>query len=145
MPWGKSNMTYALSGATGAAEEIPKANYPDVRLFTVPKNIALTPEEDTLPASWQTCSPDTAKSFSAVGYFFARVLRKALGVPGGIFLSAWPGTWGEEWTDAKSLAAQPILRPIVERWNSASATVKDFAAKQADISLEFDDFELLPS
>jgi sialate O-acetylesterase len=142
---GQSNMTYALSGATGAAEEIPKANYPDVRLFTVPKKIALTPEEDTLPASWQTCSPDTAKSFSAVGYFFARDLHKALGVPVGIILSAWPGTLGEEWTDVKSLAAQPILRPIVERWNSAPASVKDFAAKQADISLEFDDFELLPS
>jgi hypothetical protein len=98
-----------------------------------------------LPASWQTCSPDTAKSFSAVGYFFARDLHKALGVPVGIILSAWPGTLGEEWTDVRSLAAQPILRPIVERWNAASASVKDFAAKQAAISLEFDDFELLPS
>jgi sialate O-acetylesterase len=142
---GQSNMTYALSGATGAAEEIPRANYPNIRLFTVPKKIALTPQDDTLPAHWQICSPDTAKSFSAVGYFFARDLHKALGVPVGIILSAWPGTLGEEWTDAKSLVAEPILRPIVERWNSAPASVKGFAAKQADISLEFDDFELLPS
>src|ERR1700693_3092973 len=71
---GQSNMTYALSGATGAAEEIPKAIYPEIRFFTVPKKVALTPQEDILPAAWETCSPDTAKNFSAVSYFFARDL-----------------------------------------------------------------------
>src|SRR5262249_33860883 len=39
---GQSNMTYALSGATGAAEEIPAARYPQIRFFTVPKKIAIT-------------------------------------------------------------------------------------------------------
>jgi len=89
---GQSNMTYALSGATGATEEIPKANYDEIRFFTVPKKIALTPQEDTGPAAWEICSPDTAKAFSAVAYFFARDLHRALGVPVGIVLSAWPGT-----------------------------------------------------
>jgi len=142
---GQSNMTYALSGATGAEQEIPKANYPEIRLFMVPKKIALTPQDDTLAASWQTCTPDTAKSFSAVAYFFARDLHKALGVPVGIILSSWPGTAAEEWTDVRLLASEPMLKPILERWNSAAPDVRAFAEKPTDVSLEFDDFELLPA
>src|SRR5262249_21395557 len=81
---GQSNMTYALSGATGAAEEISTANYPQMRFFTVPKKIAVASEEDTLSASWEICRPDTAKIFSAVAYFFGRNLHKALNVPIGL-------------------------------------------------------------
>jgi sialate O-acetylesterase len=140
---GQSNMTYALSGATGAAEEIPKANYDEIRFFTVPKKIALTPQEDTGPAAWEICSPDTAKAFSAVAYFFARDLQRALGVPIGIVLSAWPGTAGEEWTDPESLRREPVLQPIVKRWDASAENVKTFATRPAEIALEFDDFELL--
>jgi sialate O-acetylesterase len=140
---GQSNMTYALSGATGAAEEIPKANYDEIRFFTVPKKIALTPQKDTLSATWQICSPDAAKTFSAVSYFFARDLYKSLKVPIGVILSAWPGTEAEEWTDPSSLEREPILHPILQRWEAAPADAKAFAAQPAEISLQFDDFELL--
>jgi sialate O-acetylesterase len=142
---GQSNMTYALSGATGAAEEILAANYPQLRFFTVPKKIALLPEENTLPANWEVCTPDTTKKFSAVAYFFGRDLHKALHVPIGIILSSWPGTAGEEWTDPDSLRREPALLPIVRRWEETAAEARNFAAEQAEISLEFDDFELLPS
>ena len=142
---GQSNMTYALSGATGAAEEIPAANYPHIRLFTVPKRIALAPQENTLTAAWEICTPDTAKIFSAVAYSFGRDLHKALHVPIGLILSAWPGTAGEEWSDLDSLRREPVLRPIVERWEAMPEEVKNFAAEPAEVSLEFDDFELLPA
>ena len=142
---GQSNMTYALSGATGAAEEIPAANYPQMRFFTVPKKIAVASEEDTLPATWEICTPDTAKTVSAVAYFFGRNLHKALNVPVGLILSSWPGTAGEEWTDPDSLRREPVLRPIVQRWESAPAEARNFAAEPAEISLEFDDFELVPA
>jgi sialate O-acetylesterase len=49
---GQSNMTYALAGAANAAEEVPKANDPDLRFFTVPKRIAVEGQLDTLPADW---------------------------------------------------------------------------------------------
>jgi sialate O-acetylesterase len=142
---GQSNMTYALKGATGAAEEIPKAIYPEIRFFTVPRKVALVPQEDTLPAAWEICSPDTAKNFSAVSYFFARDLYKALGVPVGMVLSAWPGSGGEEWADGKSLQSEAELRPILHRWEAFPTNVKSLAAQPAPFSLEFDDFELLPS
>jgi len=142
---GQSNMTYALSGATGAAEEIPAARYPQIRFFTVPKKIAMTPQEDTFPEAWEICTPDTAKVFSAVAYFFGRDLYKSLKVPIGIILTSWPGTTGEEWTDPDSLRREPVLRPIVQRWAGMPAEVKTFAAEATEISLEFDDFELLPA
>lgn len=142
---GQSNMTYELSGATGAAEEIPKAKYDEIRFFTVPKKIAVSAQKDTLPAAWEICSPDTAKTFSAVSYFFARDLHKALNVPIGVILSAWPGTAAEEWTDPASLRSEPLLQPILQRWEGASKQVKEFAAESVPISLQFDDFELLPA
>src|ERR1700741_2832608 len=115
---GQSNMTYALSIAATAAEALPKANDPGLRFFTVPKRVSLTAQPDTLPAAWEICSTDTAKKFSAVAYFFARDLRNALHVPVGVILSAWPGTAGEEWTPPLPLHREPILQPIVARWDA---------------------------
>ena len=78
---GQSNMTFGLAGADGAETEVPRADYPQIRLFTVPQKIALSPQDNTLAAHWEICTPDSAKGFSAVGYFFARDLYRSLGVP----------------------------------------------------------------
>lgn len=140
---GQSNMTYALSGATGAENEVPKAVNPFIRFFTVPKRISLAPQSDTLPASWELCSPETSKRFSAVSYFFARDLYRTLNIPIGIILSSWPGTAAEEWTAPELLRRNSVLAPIMQRWEASPADVKSYAAEPAELSLEFDDFELL--
>jgi sialate O-acetylesterase len=142
---GQSNMTFALEGATGGEEEIRKAHYSQLRLFTVPRRIALDSQTDTLPAAWELCTPETVKTFSAVAYFFARNVQEKLGVPVGIIESAWPGTAAEEWTDSASLRNDPVLQPIMSRWNASSTDEKSFAAHARNFSLEFDDFELLPA
>lgn len=128
---GQSNMTFALSGSEGAAEEIPKADYPDIRLFTVPKKVADQPQADTLPASWHICTPETAKEFSAVAYYFARELHRKLSVPIGIIESAWPGTAIQEWIAPEALAS--ISHPAEP---NAPVTPQPF-------HLQFDDFELV--
>jgi sialate O-acetylesterase len=138
---GQSNMVFALSGSAGAAEELPKADYPDIRLFTVPKRVAESPQADTLPASWQACTPDSAKDFSAVAYYFARELHRKLNVPIGIIESAWPGTAIEEWIGPEAEQRDPQLKAILERWNASQG--KSSVGELFD--LEFDDFELLPS
>jgi sialate O-acetylesterase len=142
---GQSNMTYALANAATAARTLPKANDPGLRFFTVPKRVSLTPQPDTLPAAWEICSTDTAKKFSAVAYFFARDLRDELHVPVGVILSAWPGTAGEEWTPPPPLYREPMLQPIVARWEARTAAEKSLAAGGGRFSLEFDRFELLPA
>jgi len=142
---GQSNMTYPLATAAGGPEELLKLLDPGLRFFTVPRKIALEPQTDTLPAAWEICSSDTAKDFSAVAYFFARDLRRSLGVPVGVILSAWPGTAAEEWTDMESMRRDPVLQPIASRWDSTSAEAKAYAARPRPFSLEFDDFELIPA
>jgi sialate O-acetylesterase len=141
---GQSNMTYALSGATGAAEEVPKAAYEEIRFFTVPQKISLSPESDAAAAEWVVCSPESAKTFSAVSYFFARDVYRALGVPVGMILSARPGTAAEEWTDPESLRREPTFQSILKAWDATSASAKSLAAQPMGFLLEFDDFELLP-
>ncbi len=142
---GQSNMAFALEGAEGAATEIPKANDPQIRLFTVPKRIAVNPQGNTLPAHWQPCTPDTAKSFSAVAYFFAREIREKLNVPVGIVESVWPGTAIEEWIAPEYLAHDPELKPILDHWNQVSPAEKSFAEHPLPFDLEFDDFQLIPA
>lgn len=142
---GQSNMTYGLSGADGSAVEVPNADYPHIRLFTVPKKISLSPQENTSAAAWQICTPDTAKSFSAVAYFFAREIHEKLNVPVGVIQSAWPGTPIEEWIDPDTLRADAELNSILEEWNRSSAAEKQFAEQAQPFELEFDDFELIPA
>jgi sialate O-acetylesterase len=141
---GQSNMTYALGGAAGGAEEVSKANDSNLRFFTVPHRISLETQADTLPAAWGICSSETAKTFSAVAYYFARDLRRELGVPVGVILSAWPGSQAEEWTGLAALRHDPVLQPIAMRWDATPPEEHSFAAHGREISLEFDNFELLP-
>lgn len=142
---GQSNMTFALKGAATGDVAIVNADRPEIRLFTVPGRVAVTPQQDTLPATWKTCTPETGKDFSAAAYFFALRLEESLHVPIGMIESAWPGSAGEEWTDAESLSSNSILKPILQRWDNSSVEAKAFAADPEGIDLEFDDFELLPA
>ena len=139
---GQSNMTFALSDSAGAAEELPKADYPEIRLLTVPKNLALSSQADTRLASWLPCTPESAKKFSAVAYYFARDLHARLGVPIGIIESAWPGTTIEEWMAPEAIQQDPQIKPILDEWDSDEG--RGFVASRQPFDLQFDDFELLP-
>jgi sialate O-acetylesterase len=141
---GQSNMTYAVKGAATADEALRNADRPEIRLFTVPGRVAVAPQQDTAAASWKVCTPDVAREFSAVAYFFAVRLEETLHVPIGVIESAWPGSAAEEWTDEESLRSSPILEPILQRWADSPADVRKFAMQAAGFDLEFDDFELLP-
>jgi len=140
---GQSNMTFALNDSLGAAEELPKADYPQIRLFTVPKKITLEAQSDTLTAAWQICSPETARTFSAVAYYFARDLHRKLNVPIGIIESAWPGTTIEEWIDSRVLQETPAPKPFADQWDASSPPVTAPATGRRPFNLEFDDFELI--
>jgi len=141
---GQSNMTFSLEGAEGAATEVPKADYSQIRLFTVPRKIALSPQEDTLSAPWKICTPDNAKGFSAVAYFFAREIHRKLNVPVGVVESAWPGTAIEDWIAPEALQADATLKPVLDEWQRATPAEKQFAENSLPFELQFDDFELLP-
>jgi len=104
---GQSNMEMPVSGWSGApllhsSEEIQQAKYPEIRLFTVKRDIALSPQ-DTCTGSWSECSPQTVGAFSATAYFFGRDLFRKLKVPIGLIHTSWGGTVAEAWTSAQAL------------------------------------------
>ena len=108
---GQSNMEWPLNASAGAAEAKAHSKNPKIRLFTVKKTAAKTPQ-DTVPVDktngvWLECGPNTIGGFSAVAYFFGRDVQKALDVPVGIIHTSWGGTASEEWTSQKVLDAHP--------------------------------------
>lgn len=94
---GQSNMEMPVGGwgrVRDYAREIESADWPRIRLFGVKRVSSLAPREDVqvVGGGWQPCSPQTVPDFSAAGYFFARELHKALGVPVGVINTSWGGT-----------------------------------------------------
>lgn len=70
---GQSNMEFNVSGVNNAAREIAAADFPNVRLLTVPRAVKGTRQTSFVsPVQWDVCSPQTVPIFSAVGYFFGR-------------------------------------------------------------------------
>lgn len=112
---GQSNMEWPVRLANNPDGEIKAANYPQIRLFTVPKKVSGEPLNDTA-GSWVACTPETIPNFSAVGYFFGRELHKELKVPVGLIHSSWGGTPAESWTTQDMLASDPDFAPILTRW-----------------------------
>ncbi len=101
---GQSNMEMTLGegpwcsygGVENEAREIAAADYPEIRFFT---SGTKTP--------WQTCTPETAKKFSAAAYFFGRELHRSLDVPVGLAVAAVGGTPAEYWTPREAREAMP--------------------------------------
>jgi len=109
---GQSNMQMTVDSVFNGLEEVEAADYPGIRLFTVPNIPALEPEAD-ITSEWKVCSPKTVGPFSAVAYFFGRKLHRELGVPVGLINTSWGGTVAEAWTSIETLRAEPELRDIV--------------------------------
>jgi len=127
---GQSNMQMPLSGCFGAATEIADAHAPLLRLFTVPAVLHLAPPRD-IAAVWQTCMPETARNFSAVGYFFGRELLRAEPVPIGLMNVSWGGTCVETWISRDGLLTDDLCRREVETYERRLAELNTEQARQS--------------
>jgi sialate O-acetylesterase len=126
---GQSNMEWRMSQTANAKEDIAAANYPKIRLFTVPRNPIDTPQTD-VKGDWKECSPETVASFSAVGYFFGRALQLARqGVPVGLINSSYGGTPSEAWTSSGVVAGDPNFSGIRDSYAKALAVWPENKAK----------------
>ncbi len=107
---GQSNMEFQVAQAINAEKEISTANFPKIRLFTVPKAVAQFPNDDISSGEWEECTPETVSDFSAVGYFFGRDIFKELNVPVGLIHTSWGGTVAETWSSAETISNDPDLK-----------------------------------
>jgi len=139
---GQSNMTFPLGATDTAAADVAAASHPELRLFTVARASSLTASADT-HGRWQASTPETARAFSAVAYYFGVELQRHLDVPIGVVQASWSGSAGEEWLDDAALDADPILRPIADRWRVVSEAEREIYRTPERIELTFDDVTLV--
>ena len=104
---GQSNMEMGI-GNCNAPGDIASANFPQIRLLTVPKLVAQEPVQ-VVSCQWTGCSPATVSQggwggFSAAGFYFGRELERELNIPIGLIHSSWGGTIAEAWTSFEALA-----------------------------------------
>ncbi len=104
---GQSNMQWSVVDSNNAKEEIASANNPNIRLFTVPRNIEQCPVDDIKEGEWSVCSPSTIPGFTAVGYFFGRNLHQELHVAIGLINTSWGGTVAETWISPETIKNDP--------------------------------------
>jgi sialate O-acetylesterase len=130
---GQSNMQFQLQTANNAAEAIPQANYPQIRLFSVPC-IASAEPQSNCGGCWLPCTPQTVPSFTAVGYFFGLELYKHLNVPIGLINTSWGGTNAETWTCKETLMSTPGLERIrqILEMGDVAGNFKKFQQTLAD-------------
>ena len=108
---GQSNMEMPVKGFMGqpvenSAEVIANSADDGLRLFTVKRDWSDEPKDD-VTGSWSAACPATVREFSATGYFYGAMLRKALGVPVGLIMDCWGGTCIEAWMSEEALSEFP--------------------------------------
>ena len=132
---GQSNMEYEL-GRCSTVSDADSAADPGLRLYDMKcnwrtDNVAWSAQAvDSVqhlqyfrPTVWTQSDPGTAARFSAIGYYFGKVLRDSLQVPIGLVCNAVGGSTAESWVDRELLETRyPAIlydwlnNPLIMEW-----------------------------
>ncbi len=113
-------------------ESAAAANYPLIRHFRTGGG-ALDEPAAEVTGKWEICTPETVRGFTAVGYFFAKDLHTARGVPVGVINSSVGATGAASWVSRETLLSQPSLKGNLDRQEKNKADYPAVLAKyQAD-------------
>ncbi|MEI6950246.1 sialate O-acetylesterase [Paraflavisolibacter sp. H34] len=125
---GQSNMVHQLElHKERYADDIARANNPNIRQFWIPTLTSMGQPQADLPAgSWKSAIPEDIRQFSAVAYFFARDLYERYKVPIGLINASVGGTPIEAWTSEEGLKEFPQLLQTVQK-NKDTAYVQGTA------------------
>ena len=107
---GQSNMEFKLQQSSTGQDEITQADNKNIRLYNMDTewrtNAVEWPVEALeqindlayfKPTQWSESTPETAASFSAIGYHFGKTLQDSLQVPIGLICNAVGGATQESW------------------------------------------------
>lgn len=128
---GQSNMNWPVRLSNDAEAEVAAAHHPTIRSFTVSFFPSVVPQQLPPPAKWETCTPEFAKNFTGVGFFFAREINKTQNIPIGIIHSSVGATYAEVWVSREALERQmpydfPELLKEVADWAGPEGTAFDY-------------------
>jgi sialate O-acetylesterase len=126
---GQSNMGFTLAGDWNGDIEAAASKLPNLRLIRVPQ-VGTQELQNDFKGAWTASTPESARSFSAVGFYFGRYLHEILNIPVGLIDNAWGGSAAEAWVRRESLERDPRFKPLMD------STVKREAALMADKAKE---------
>ncbi len=136
---GQSNMEFEMRKAATAAQDLPTAGNPRIRLLMIKKRASDYAEDDVDTDGWALSSPDTSKEFSAVAWYFAREIAQREHVPVGVIDATWGGTVAESWTRLTALGEDASLAPLfvargkmTDRQHDASLEERDEARQREE-------------
>ncbi len=132
---GQSNMQWAVNSANDADLEKASANYPELRLITVPQ-VGTQEDQSDFDGQWEPATPETVGDFSAVGYFFGRQLHQTLDVPVGLIDNSWGGSAAEAWVKRSVLEADPKYKSYIDQWVQIEKTF-DYEKLMADYKTKY--------
>lgn len=143
---GQSNMEFQLSQAITADKDIPIADNTDIRLYHLKGKwatdnrawevSALDSVNHLLyyqPTQWKPCTPQQVAGFSAVAYYFGKMIQDSLNVPVGLICNAVGGSPTEAWIDRSTLEFQ--FPAILRDWTQ-NDFIQDWVRERALTNLQ---------
>ncbi len=121
---GQSNMDFHLADA----DEADSVNRPHLRYFGVPY-LATSDPVPNIASKWEVADPKVVRNYTAVGYYFAKFVQDALGVPIGLIGCDWSGTSIEPWIPLDALETLPAFKDHAAADANEYRNLADSAAK----------------
>ena len=139
-------MELQLSQAIPADKDIPIADNTDIRLYHLKGKwatdnrawevSALDSVNHLLyyqPTQWKPCTPQQVAGFSAVAYYFGKMIQDSLNVPVGLICNAVGGSPTEAWIDRSTLEFQ--FPAILRDWTQ-NDFIQDWVRERALTNLQ---------
>ena len=143
---GQSNMEFCLNWSATGKRDIPQAANDQIRLFDmkarwrtdeVEWNASVLDSLNQLQyftdTSWTICSPETAGRFSAIAYYFGKMLQDSLQVPVGLICNAIGGSPTEAWVDRRTLEYE--FPAILRNWTK-NDFIQDWVRGRAALNVK---------
>ena len=120
---GHSNMQFHLRYDEEASVQMAAASDQHLRFFDVAEYAFAGEADDGFKDNsgwdrWMSFNPDDAAHFSAVGFYFSRILRQKLNVPVAVVGCNWGGTSAATWLDRKWLETDSDLRIYISEYEA---------------------------
>ena len=129
---GQSNMEFPLGRANTAAQDLPNATNPQIRLLMIRKRSGRLRHARRRHRWLDMSNPETAKEFSAVAWYFARDIAARQHVTIGLIDATWGGTVGESWVRLTALGEDASLAPIFIARGKMTDKAADAVAEEKD-------------
>ncbi|ARN57903.1 hypothetical protein [Sedimentisphaera salicampi] len=129
---GDENMQMPVSMAMNAEAEIENADRPEIRFFTPPESISVSPKEE-ISGKWKAANRMNTGSFSAAAYYFADQLYDQLRIPVGIISATCASSTAEAWISKDTITSSRKMLEIVRKYPK----LEEYGKKKAEFSKKF--------